>query len=248
MAQLVPAPVRKPRSGGIKDVVGEFVRQDRLVVAQGIAWEDAGCGLPSGTPAGCYDDVVEPEDKVGSEVGQYQSIGEPFALYKGVECWIGGDGEGDTYTQQAAAALEAGEDRRVEEKLTAWAGNAATTGTFDSLLDAIAGAEQAADLAYIGQPVIILNRADADRAYAARVLEREDGKLVTANGSPVLSTSMQPVGDVAAVGAIAVYASPVVSMHAQQLSQNVDMAIAERVYDIGVDCNFRYLASVDTTP
>ena len=248
MAQLVPAPVRKPRSGGIKDVVGEFVQQDRLVVAQGIAWEDSGCGLPSGTRAGCYDDVVDPEDKVGSEVGQYQSIGEPFALYKGVECWLGGDNEGDTYTQQAAAALEAGEDRRIEEKLVDWAGAATANGTFDSLTDAIGGAEQAADLAYIGQPVIILNRADADRAYAAGVLSREGGKLVTANGSPVLSTSMQSAGDVAAVGAVAVYASKVVSVHAQQLSQNVDMAIAERVYDIGVDCNFRYLASIETTP
>ena len=248
MAQLVPAPVRKPRSGGIKDVVGEFVQQDRLVVAQGIAWEDSGCGLPSGTRAGCYDDVVDPEDKVGSEVGQYQSIGEPFALYKGVECWLGGDNEGDTYTQQAAATLEAGEDRRIEEKLVDWAGAATANGTFDSLTDAIGGAEQAADLSYIGQPVIILNRADADRAYAAGVLSREGGKLVTANGSPVLSTSMQPAGDVAAVGAVAVYASKIVSMHAQKLSQNVDMAIAERVYDIGVDCNFRYLASIVTTP
>lgn len=51
----VEAPDRKPRSGGIKDIVGEFITEERLSVTEAIAWEDSGCALPSLTQAGCYD-------------------------------------------------------------------------------------------------------------------------------------------------------------------------------------------------
>lgn len=54
MAQLVQAPARKPRAGGIKDVVGEFIQVGHLGVAD-LAWEDATCGFPAQTRAGCYD-------------------------------------------------------------------------------------------------------------------------------------------------------------------------------------------------
>mgnify|MGYP000073568510 CR=1 FL=1 len=78
MAQLVQAPRRQPRLGGIKDVVGEFVEESRLAVAE-IAWEDSGCGMPKPTRAGCYDLDVDPEDKTFDGVSRYGAVSAAFA-------------------------------------------------------------------------------------------------------------------------------------------------------------------------
>lgn len=242
MAELVTAPTRKPRSGGIKSVVGEFTLEPRLTVA-GIAWEDAGCGFPHETRAGCYDDVVDPEAKEGDGVDQHESIAPPFARYKGVDCFIGGDNVGDSYVDQAKAALEAGEDREVESQLFLWAD--AVTITADSgatISEVIAAAEEAADTGYVGQPVLFMSRHDAALAFAEKALVRENGVLVTGNGTPVIASGVFPDntwGTVFILGAVEVYATPVVAQVAHAFASNHTLAIAERVYAIGVDCDYR---------
>lgn len=342
MAQVtrVTAPVRKPRSGGIKDIVGDFIHEQRLSATTAVVWEDSGCALPSLTRAGCYDTTfplsyspVEVDDdgnefvftregetvtvtvtidadavpegftapwppseavnqavgggavtigvdgvvdytgtpdgeqtftytavgtaggfyppKEPGGVGQFEGIVAPFALFAGVECYLGGDDEGASYVEQARALLEQGEDREVESALWEWAaaGDAITpAGSVETFATAIGELEEYADTAYVGLPVIILSRAAATLAKAEGVIVRDEGKLYTVNGVPVLATGA--VGDedqakVSIIGQPAVYASDVVAYAAPKLAANRAMALAERVYTLGVDCDFR--ASIEVT-
>jgi hypothetical protein len=248
MALQVQAPTRRPRQGGIKTVIegGAFIPVPRLAVvnqAGGLAWEDSGCGMPQATRAGCYDDVVLAADKTFDGVSQYTTIGDPFARYAGVECYLGGDAD-RSYVEQAAALLEQGEDRAVEESLWAWAIDGPNVSAV-SYVDALGVVEQEADRNYVGAPVILVSRQGAEALFAAGAIVREGGRLVTGNGNWVLATGMVDSTDattVVAVGAIAVYTSTEVRVSAPQFDENLDAAIAERVYAIGVDCSYRYAA------
>lgn len=190
-------------------------------------------------------------DKVGGGVGIIDGIGAPFAQYAGVKCYLGGDNDGPSFAEQASALLGQGEDRMIEAKLWAWASGASTTLTAaDSLTAAIAALEEHADATYVGLPVIILSRSAATLAAAEDALVREGGKLYTPNGVPVLATSA--VGDdgqdsVAVIGQPAVYASEARSYTGPQLALNQALGLAERVYAVGVDCEFRATIEV-TTP
>lgn len=237
--QQVAPPQRKPRVGGIKDVSGEFVTENRLAASTGIVWEDSGCGVDlSATRAGCYDAVTPVESKEGTGVGQFTGVGPAFARYAGVTCWLGGDQEGPTYVEQARERLAGGEDRAVEAQLMAWAedGEAVTGG---SIVETIAALEQYADANYIGQPVLVMSREMADLAYAADALHREDGKLVSPNGTPVVASGAIESSAIAIIGWPAVYASEIVAAVGLAWSTNTELAIAERVYAIAVDCAFR---------
>src|SRR6478735_6472916 len=254
MALQVQAPTRRPRQGGIKTVIegGAFIPVDRLAVvnqAGGLAWESSGCGLPKTTRAGCYDDVIGDAPKTFDGISQFTTIGDPFARYAGVECYLGDDEE--SYLDQARTLLDQGEDRSIESVLWNWAAAAPTPGTGATYAEAIGKVEDHADVNYVGAPIILMSRVAADLAYAEGVLEREDGRLVTANGNWVLATG-SAVDDqntrIIAIGGLAVYASSEVRAAAMLLHENLGAAIAERVYAIGVDCDFRYAVDVDTTP
>lgn len=253
----VAPPARKPRSGGIKDIVGSFILEERLTATEKVAWEDSGCGLPELTQAGCFDttfELVEGEvpDKTASGISVVDGIAPPFAQYAGVECYLGGDNDGPTYSEQAERLLEQGEDRRIEQVLWDWALATGTTALTDAadIVAAIGAVEEYADENYVGQPVIILSRATAVAAFAAGAIERDSGRLVTANGNPVLATGAVPddeQGEVAAVGWPAVYASQMRSYIAPNLRLNRSLGLAERAYAIGVDCAFRVTVGI-TTP
>lgn len=329
--QQVAPPQRRARTGGIKSVVGEFVREDRLAASTAIVWEDSGCGMPRATRAGCYDTVfpVVYDDivivsgdttitlsRVGFEVtaafvfgdtfegatiawaptgavsesygggtvaigadgvititgitagstevefttastegahyplktadgvAQFEAIGPAFARYAGVECFVGGDAVGPSYLEQARTLLTQGEDRAVEAVLWGWIKEFTTPGTATSLTAAIAAADQHADEGYVGQPVIVISRGDADRALAEGSVVREGGALVTANGTPVIASSAVDSGSVGVIGRPEVYASSLVAHAAIEHTVNMAMAIAERVYAIGIDCDYRYLVTV----
>lgn len=246
MAQQVTAPRRQARQGGIRSIVGEYVIEPRLVLAAGtggLAWEDTGCGLPSETKAGCFDPAPQ-VDKDAEGPALYTTIEDPFALYKGVECFIGGDDEGASYEQQALSILDAGEDRGIEAKLVAWAEAAPDTATAGSIVEAIGAADQYADNTYTHLPVIIISRADADAAKAAGVIEWRDGRFVTGNGTPVLATGKATSGTVSVIGWPEVYVSAAKSYQGLDKTANTALAIAERLYAIGVDCDFRYTVTV----
>ena len=254
MAQLVPAPVRKPRVGGLKDILGGYVDQPRLGVAD-IAWEDGTCGFPSTTRAGCYDSGVPAEDKDFAGVAQYTAIGPAFAQYAGVECFIGGDSIGDSYLAQARAKLEQGEDVEVANRLGDWAAEAPvaflldTANPLQSAAMALGSLEAQAALEYVGQPVILAPVAIATMLFAAGALVREGGKLITGLGTPVVLYGTAATSVLSIVGHPAVYASPITAARGVLLHSNLDGAIAERVYAIGVDCDYRYsLALTPTTP
>lgn len=245
MAQKVTAPRRQAREGGIKSIIGEFVREDRLVLAGGaggLVWEDTGCGLPATTKAGCFDEVTAQADKVGTGPVVYEA-GTVFALYKGVECHIGGDADGATFQAQAEAVLLAGEDRLVEGKLASWASGGAVT-TRPSLAIAIATADQIADSLYVGRPVMLMSRYDADLAFGQGLLVFRDGILVTANGTPVIANGLMAINAVAVLGWPEVYATTVRGYTTNDLPNNKTFAIAERLYSIGVDCDFRTVVTV----
>lgn len=247
MAQQVTAPVRQPRAGGIKSVVPEFIREPRLAVvnaAGGLAWEDSGCGFPALTRAGCYDDALPDADKdFDGYPEQYTTIAQPFAQYAGVGCFLGGDADGSSYKEQAETLLIQGEHRGIEQALAGWATSASGGGASD-LTEAIALADLQADEQYVGRPIMLMNRRDVVRAVASGTLTRVDGVLVTGNGTPVVGIGFLPNGYVAVVGAIAIYASDVITALAPTPNQNYAVAMAERVYAIGVDCGFRYFAFI----
>jgi len=253
MAQKVQAPARQPRAGGIRSVVPDFIPEARLTIAQGaqggIAYEDATCAKPSRTRAGCFDETDNDaldDDKESTGVGQYTSILEaPFALYKGVECFIGGDDEDQTFEEAARRGLEGWEDREVEAELWAWALGASTSGTAANISLAIGAAEKYADANYIGRPVLIMSRGLAAKAD----LSLKDGTLWTINGNPVISTGVVDDADdttVVAIGMPAVYAGEARAYPTMERSKNIARAIAERVYDIAVDCDFRHIVTVAT--
>jgi hypothetical protein len=251
LAEAVQAPTRRPRQGGIKSVAGDFIAVDRLAVANGsggLVWEDSGCSFPSETRAGCYDSVTPQEDKVPVSPERFTTITPPFARYAGVECFLGGDAVGPTYTDQAKANLEQGEDRSIEAVLWTWANDADVTGAATGIAAGIGAAEEYADATYVGAPVILMSRAAAVLADEAGVVHRDGDRLVTTNGNWVLATNAADDATIIALGAVAVYTSDTTAVMAIEHKENLAMAIAERVYAIGVDCDFRYAVTVTPAP
>ena len=251
MAQKIAAPKRRPRLGGLKDIIDPFVDEPRITATTDFVWEDSGCSVSaSATRAGCVDDVVADgdfdEDATG--IGQFELIGPAFARFKAIRCFLGGDNDSDgTYEAQAIAALEAVEDREIEAVLWGWAEAATATSTASSFVGAIAAAEEYADRNYIGMPLMIMSRGSAQAAFEKGALSRKDGVLVTGNGTPVLATGSVPDAEqdtVAVIGWPAVYVGKVVAAMATDHRYNTALAVAQRAYGIGVDCEFRYTATV----
>ena len=161
-------------------------------------------------------------------------IGQSFGGYLGVECWLGQTQ--DEYGPRAREALELAQGPVLEQKLWAWITAGAGTGA-SSLTEAIALAETAADTGYVGRPVLHMNRGDVTRAKGA--LEVVDGRLFTVNRTPVVASSKYAANTVGITGGITVTQSPIEVNQGLNLERNRFMAIAERVYNIAVDCAFR---------
>lgn len=244
MAQKVTAPTRQPRVGGIKSVIGGFIQEDRLTIEDNLVWEDSGCGFPSDTRAGCYDNVTADAPKEFGDVAQLRTIGPAFTQVAGVQCWLGGDDDA-TYMKQAADKLEATEDRKIESNLWEWAAQAADPVAAVDLVAALAAVEDAADEQYVGAPLILVSRANAVLLKAAGALEiREGGAIHTANGNRVIASASFGSEGITAVGWPAVYATRTINAQAAKHNENIDAGLAERTYAIGVDCEYRFIATV----
>lgn len=230
------APPRRPaRRGGIKAVVGEFVAQERLGAAAGIQWISQGCTFPKSAPGLCYQPAPPTGDKTfeGVEWGS----GPIFGLYEGVQCFLN---EESDYDARARALLEAGEDRAIEDELWKFADtiDAVAPGTL-SIIAAVGWAEEAADSNYLGQPVILMSRTNSIRAAAESILGFDrDGNIWTPNGTPVLASGEFPDGFIMVIGWPSVYVSPFVVTRGMDWRVNQEMAIAERIYGLAIDCNF----------
>lgn len=237
----IAPPERKPRVGGIKSVIGEFSAAPHLAAAEALQWVNDGCEFPKAAPGLCY--VPNPVTGNKTYAGIDSAEGPIFALYQGVQCYLGADTD---YDSRARALLEQGEDRGVEEVLWEWATSKALPEPTTTLLDAIAKADETADTLYLGQPVLLMSRRVAAWARAAKALfgDEETGRLWTANGTPVIATGAASDTQLFVMGWPTVYASDFVVVRAINPTVNQEMALAERVYGIAVDCEWVFSLAV----
>lgn len=233
---FVSPPVRKPRKGGIKSVVGEFVSTARLGAANAIQWISDGCEFPKAAPGLCYSPVPVTGDKEFDGIDH--GSGPIFGLYQGVKCFLGPDAD---YDARARQLLEQGEARGVEEVLWEYANSAGGTGPAQTSWPAVIGQmEEAADTLYVGQPVIMLSRFAAVQARAAKALfgDEETGRLWTANGTPVIASAAASDTVAVVMGWPTVYASDVTVVTVIDHAVNQQMALAERIYALAIDCEW----------
>ena len=230
----VQAPTRTARAGGISDVA-EFRTNQRLGVASGITWQTNGCTLPDTEELRCYAEPAPP-DKTADGISLEDGIGAPFTIFAAVECTLGPDPDEE---ERARAIHLGGRDRVLEDELWQWGSTGTALAAGGSPLGAIGKVEQALDSTYVGRGVILMSREDAVIADAAGGLHREGGKLYTINGTPVVSSGKVPSGTVYGFGAIIVEHSDLVVNEVENLEYNKRFALAEAVYTIGVDCEFR---------
>jgi hypothetical protein len=236
---LVPTPTRPARKGGIKSIVDGFVTTARLGAAANVQYLSEGCGFPSVAPGLCWGTVTT-GDKTADGISVTNGISSIFAQYAGVECFLDVRSSSD-YAERARLILERGEDSEIEANLVGWADAGAVEGTGAGITNAIAAAEEWADQKYIGLPVIIMSRSLAVKAAAEGSIDgnHESGKAWTINGTPILATWTAPEDKIFVIGWPTIYASEFLVNTARDLTTNVEMAIAERLYGIAVDCSFR---------
>jgi hypothetical protein len=237
----VEAPQREPRVGGLSKVAA-VVPAERLAAAPNgsISYIAEQCAFPKPAPGLCYqdeEDVPDPKDGDGIEILDAAVGLTP--LYAGVKCFAGMDND---FSARARAVLDAGADRALEALLHTWAAAATETIAGDTLVEKVAAADDLLDSTYIGRGVILMNRGDVVRAKGAAVVELNalTGELATVNGTPVLSTSAVPAGTVHALGSVTVLVQRGRDLPAViNPKTNTEWAIAEDVFAVIVDCNFR---------
>lgn len=231
----VDAPARSPRRGGIREVA-EFVTNSRIGMGAVPEFTSTGCAFPVDDVVLCYPIPTGDQNEKNPEgIDTIDAAVDPFGLYAGVQCWL--DNAND-FEADSRLLLEQGEDRGIEEKLNTWLETLAAT-TAATFTEAIAVAEEEADGAYLGAPVLVLNRGDTVRALAEGAVRLVDnGILMTANGTRILASSEITAGSVSAVGAITVLHTDIETHIAPTVTSNLELAISERVYSIIVDCKY----------
>ncbi len=232
----IDAPARSPRLGGIR-TVAEFETQSRLGVGGKLEFISPGCTFPVDDIVLCYP-LPRPTQTGKTDVGidTLNGVVDPFGLYVGVECWLG---NGDDYEARAKDLLAQGEDRGIEKRMDTYFGTLSSN-SGATFLDAIALAEDHADDNYLGRPIIWMNRGDAVLARSAKALESEKGtgNLFTANGTPVIASGQITVKRLAVTGSVKVAHSDVITSRAPMVTVNRDLALAERIYAVALDCAY----------
>lgn len=244
MAVQVPvaAPVRQKRLGGLR-AAATWVTDARIGFAESLVYVSDGCTLPQPAIGLCFGPEVT-DEKVGEGIDWFDGIIEPFALYGGVECYLGMDADTEFPARARTIVLD-GEDRAIESRLNTWALAGTDVGDSADIVEAIANVEQEADENYLGRPVILMSRADAVRAAAAVAIEYGiDGLPYTVNGTPVVASGAIPAGTVSAVGAVTVLRTALNDVNTIDHVTNRDFAIAEATYGLLVDCGYRVTTTI----
>lgn len=242
ITQTVTGPTRTDRTGGV-ETVAEFEDTDRLGYTETLSWVSDPCTFPKNAIGLCWEDPEADDAKSGESVDIETAIGSPFALYGGVECWLGPDGDFD---ERARAILDQGTGRAIEARIAAWAAGGTALAESGDLVQALAAVDNDLDDGYVGRGVIFLNRGDAVLLDAAGALQRTLSGIETINGTPVVSTSKVPAGTIYSLGAIKVLQTAIIAHNVTHHTTNVEMSIAERVNAILVDCSYRVAATVAT--
>lgn len=242
-------PARAERRGGLK-TVAEFVTDSRVNTGALPQFISDGCSFPVDDIALCYPSpAADQNDKEPTGIETLDAAVSPFGIFNAVECWLDAE-NGTDFESRAATLLEQGEDRAIEARLNTWAQSVTATATISggitpaNLQEALARAEAHADVNYLGAPVLLINRGDAVRIGAIN-FDTADGVMRTKNGNLVLASGKITASTVTAVGALTVLLSPVVANRAPTVKQNTEIAIAERVASILVDCRYaaRYVVT-----
>jgi len=177
----------------------------------------------------------EQAEKTRAGIETLEGVGPVFGIYAGIECWLGGS----DFEADARRLLGQGADRAIEAALNTWIQAATPEAGSASLAAAIAAAENTADDEYVGLPVLVMNRADAQLAFTDGALEGDGtGNLWTGSGTPVLASAEIEAGLVASVGGITVLEGAVGAFTTERLTLNKEYAIAEQVIALLVDCNY----------
>lgn len=235
----IEAPDRTDRVGGLTKVA-TFRPNDRLGVAETVVFQSDGCTFPQTEESRCYA-VAPVPDKTYDGIEIDDAIGAPITLYAGVSCWAGPDAD---ELERAERALDAGRDRVLEEILGTWGLGGTALAAGGNIVGAIAEVEQDLDDNYIGRGVILMSRADAVRADAAGALKAgADGVPFTINGTPVIASGRIPSGDVIGLGAIVIEYTDIASRETINPNENKHYALAEAIYVLAVDCEYRVTSS-----
>lgn len=244
----IAAPRRLARKGGIS-TVAEFRTDDRLFLGANLVYDALPCAMGVTDVQLCYGPDVDADDKVGAGIQIATSIIDTFGGYVGVECFMG---PWDDYADRARDTLAQGQDRVIEARLGTWLSSAATTVATGGYAGVIGALEEVADQSYLGLPALHLSRQDAVLAAAEFAIfpdDSYDGRLWTANGTPVVASSSYAVGKVAISGDILVVQSGIRVSEGLDLTHNRNLAIAERAFNIAVDCDFRAVGTIgEPTP
>lgn len=239
VAQVVTeAPARAERLGGIKRVA-EVRTAPRIGAAESVLYITDGCTFALPAIGLCYSNAVS-TPKTGVGLGNIAAAVPPFALYGGVRCWAGPDSD---YQERARNILEWSEDRAIEQRLAAWATTNGTSVTGGSITGAIAAVDNALDVNYVGQGVILMNRGDAVRAASAFAITYGIDGAYTVNGTPVVASGAVPAGTVLGVGAVTILKSNVEAIDTIAPQSNTEWSVAEAVYAVLVDCNYAVKAA-----
>lgn len=250
----VATPPRTPRLGGIATVANIITVSDHLFFADGVEWPAAPCGFVLETATDCWgQNVNDPEeDRPEKDLDNgfsYAESGLQDPIYFGVECFTG---SGEDFDARARQGLEEAGDRYFEKRAYI---NLTTTATAltdaADLVEAVAALEDFLDDVeedgYIARPVIWVNRGDAVRLAAAYALFPDGvGGLTTANGTPVIASSEFEAGTLFGTGQPTVFVTDIAVNRALDQTVNREMAIAERTFAIGFDCDIAAKIAVET--
>lgn len=233
----VAPPRREARLGGLL-TVAEVRDEERLAASNRAQFIQDPCNFTFGDTGFCYGDIdpSEDTDKTYQGIASNESVVLNFAAYYGVQCFINDESD---VRQRAESVFPFAEGRHVESKFAAWLNAGAVTSSVAGIIDAIAAADEWADDNYIARPILHMNRDSAVRAVAAQALFADaEGNLRTPNGNPAVASGRYGA-DVWVTGATLVLRSPLVVTEARATTVNKEEAVAERVYGIIVDCDFR---------
>lgn len=248
----VTTPPRSGRTGGLLAITQPIDITDAHA-QNGVQYEADACALPDFAPGLCDDsyipaDLIPDEKDYGNGPEWTQSF--PFALYVGYECWM----PGDEYGAKALSILEAGETYGIERGLSVARFQSddpiVIDGTFD-LKHGIARLEQELGERYQGLGVIHMSREVASLALTGGSVDVDGSyKVATKQGVPVSNGSGYGVNGPEAVvpddgsawifatGDVHVFRSPAETYTSDTPNKNTTDALAERVYNITLDCEF----------
>lgn len=235
----IEAPTRAARAGGIT-TIAEFRTDNEIANAEGVVYQSAGCTFPYTEEVRCF--AADPvPDKTYDGIEVEDAIGAPFTIVAGVACFAGPDPD---ERERARRILDDGQGRVLEEILGVWGDGGTALAAGGSQAGAIALVDQELDDKYVGQGVILMSRADAVLADTAGALELgDDGIPRTVNGTPVLASGRIAPGTIYGLGAILVVQTTANDYEALDPEKNMHYALAEAVYVLAVDCEFRVKSS-----